>query len=332
MKKLLRVNGLDVIYTGADGRRKYAVRRAKMEIAVGETLGLVGESGCGKSSLAKAVMQFINPASGEIYLEDEDLRTLKKKRLKRLRPRFQMIFQDPVSSLNPKRTVGATLLLPANMVASPSVEERIRRVNALLEQVGLSSGIKSRFPSQLSGGQCQRVQIARALMTEPRLLVCDEPVSSLDVSTQAQIVHLLRTLQKTKSLSILFISHDLAVVKRVCDRIAVMYKGTICEDSPNRRLYSSPRHPYTRSLLDAVPSIERKWPEKFLPPQKNDPTGRRNPTACVFEPRCLYAKKLCREVEPELQEIGDDSRVACHFPLPVNTSLHPAPVPLATRQ
>ncbi|MBI1919630.1 MAG: ATP-binding cassette domain-containing protein [Geobacter sp.] len=313
---LLRVKDLTVEYPACRGRKVHAVSGVSFDLARRETLGLVGESGCGKSSLARAIMQLPKPTAGKVILDGDDLAACDPVRLRILRSRFQMIFQDPASSLNPSRTVGASIEAPLLAMGHHGREERTRQAKVMMAAVGLDPERHyGRRPHQLSGGQCQRVAIARALMTNPRLLVCDEPVSSLDVSVQAQILNLLREVRGEYGLSMLFIAHDLAVVKNIADRVAVMYLGRLCEVAQCEDFYRAPAHPYSMALLDAVP---RPDPRHLLPatgmlpgelPSAIDP-----PSGCRFRTRCRRAEALCAMECPELREIAPGHKVACHFP------------------
>ena len=317
---LLRVEELTVEYPASHGRKVHAVSGVSFALARGETLGLVGESGCGKSTLARAIMQLPGPTGGKVYLDGTELSALNRRELRRLRSSFQMIFQDPVASLNPIRSVGASIEAPLAAMGGTDAAGRRKRARELMSAVGLDpENHYGRRPFQLSGGQCQRASIARALMTHPRLLVCDEPVSSLDVSVQAQILNLLREIRGEFGLSMLFIAHDLAVVKNVCDRVAVMYLGRLCELAPCAGLYAAPAHPYTRALLDAVP-----WPDPRRspvepgllpgePPSVIDP-----PSGCRFRTRCPAANERCATLRPEMREISPGHLVACHYPLRAN--------------
>lgn len=316
-KPLLSVAELVVEFPAGRGRKVHAVSGVSFELARGETLGLVGESGCGKSSLARAIMHLPGPTAGRVILDGVELTALKSQSLRHMRSRFQMIFQDPVASLNPVRTVGESIEAPLRAMGLVNGAERMRRTKEMMAAVGLDPEQHyGRRPFQLSGGQCQRVSIARALMTDPQLLICDEPVSSLDVSVQAQIINLLREVKRRYGLAMLFISHDLAVVKNVCDRVAVMYLGRLCEMAPGAKLYAAPAHPYTRALLAAVPRPDPRHPPAetgMLPgelPSAIDP-----PSGCRFRPRCPRAEERCARVRPELRQIAPEHLVACHYPL-----------------
>ncbi|MCM3924321.1 ATP-binding cassette domain-containing protein, partial [Frankia sp. AiPs1] len=275
--RLLQVRDLVVEYPGPRGSTVRAVRGVSFSIRRGETLGLVGESGCGKSSTARAVMMLRRPTAGQVEFDGHDLARLPGRELRRVRPRLQMIFQDPASSLNPRRTV-------ADLVAEGLAVHRLpgspqRQVADALTAVGLDPAtIGPRRPFELSGGQCQRVALARVLVLRPELVVCDEPVSALDVSVQAQILNLLADTRRLRRLSLLFIAHDLAVVRQVSDRVGVMYLGRICEIAPVEKLYAQPRHPYTQALLAAVPSLDGAPPSSAAPPPPGAPAAEEPPS------------------------------------------------------
>ncbi len=312
--RILDVRNLVVEYPIGAGRTVQAVSGVSFEIGRGETLGLVGESGCGKSSLARAVMQCPGPASGRVIFCGEDLGDLDQNRLRSLRPGFQMIFQDAVAALNPSRSVGETLAMPLKITGKLSRSEHRRRVREMMTAVGLDPDTCDHRPFQFSGGQCQRIQIARALMTAPKLLVCDEPVSSLDVSVKAQIINLLEEMRQRYGLALLFISHDLAVVKNVCDRVAVMFLGKLCEVAPSENLYRTPAHPYTAALLGAIPrnnSVFIASPPNQLSSETPSPTD--PPSGCRYRTRCPKAQKHCQKEEPILKAIRPDHYAACHY-------------------
>lgn len=319
---LLSVNDLVVEYRGKDGTTVKAVSGVSIDLLAGETLGLVGESGCGKSSTARAILQLPRPNEGSVRIGDVELVTLKGQRLREQRPRIQAIFQDPTSSLNPRRSVGALVAEPARVWSDATRSEINKQVDEALLAVGLDpQSVRGRRATQLSGGQCQRISIARALMLKPQIIVCDEPVSALDVSVQAQILNLLTDLISAGSLSLLFISHDLAVVRNICDRVGVMYLGKLCEVGANESLFAAPAHPYTRALMAAAPHVEdvngtaseRERLVGEIPSPMNPPSG------CRFRTRCPLARARCAEEEPAMRPVGDDHFVACHFPLvPVN--------------
>ena len=291
----------------------HAVDDVSFEIARGETLALVGESGCGKSTVARMLVGLYRPTRGRILFDDQDLAEIEGARGTALRRRLQMIFQDPYASLNPRWTV-------ADIVAEPLrvhgiVRERAavsERVDELLQQVGLGGADAAKFPHQFSGGQRQRISIARALASQPEFLVCDEPTSALDVSVQAQVLNLMRELQRARGLTYLFISHNLAVVHHVSDRVGVMYLGRIVELAPKRTLFAQPRHPYTRMLLDAIPDIGMTGKAR-TPVSGEVPNPLNPPSGCAFHPRCPFANERCRSERPALLEGGDSAvRVACH--------------------
>ncbi|MEV0373669.1 oligopeptide/dipeptide ABC transporter ATP-binding protein [Streptomyces sp. NPDC050636] len=315
---LLSVRDLTMTFPG---RRRSAPVRAvdgiTFHVAAGETLGLVGESGCGKSTTGRTIVRLLEPTAGSITYDRRDISHLSQRELKPLRQDLQMVFQDPHSSLNPRQTVARIISDPLLVQGSSAADARKRAVE-LMELVGLIPEHIDRYPHEFSGGQAQRIGIARALATGPRLVVADEPVSALDVSVQAQIVNLMERLQRELGLAYLFIAHDLSVVKRVCDRVAVMYLGRIVEIGPKERVYAAPAHPYTRALLSAVPlpnpAAERARERITLlgdPPSPAAP-----PPGCTFHPRCPKAQEICRAGAPSLRNTapGTARQVACHFP------------------
>jgi peptide/nickel transport system ATP-binding protein len=314
---LLAIENLVVEFPMAGGKKAHAVSGVSFTISPGEILGLVGESGCGKSSLARAIMQVPPPTSGRVLLEGVDLTGARGRELRELRGRFRMVFQDPLASLNPVRSIGniiETALRYAGVVDGGEVR---RAAEDALLSVGLDPGqYYDRKPAQLSGGQCQRVCIARALTGQPQLLVCDEAVASLDVSIQAQIVNLLRDLRNDRGLSLLFISHDLAVVRNIADRVAVMYLGRVCEVASNGDFFNAPAHPYSRALIDAIPRPDPLRPGGISTLTGSElPSVLTPPSGCRFRTRCPQAQDLCAEVQPELREMSKGHLVACHFPL-----------------
>ncbi len=313
---VLRVEDLVVEYPVANGQTVHAVSGVSFEVVRGETLGLVGESGCGKSSVGQAVMCLPPPTSGSIVFENTNLTALSGKDLRPYRRRVQMVFQDPISSLNPRRAV-------ADIIAEPLViakeggdrDARAHSVSALMEAVGLTYETHGRRRAhELSGGQCQRVSIARALMLDPTLLICDEPVSSLDVSVQAQILNLLEDMKDRYGLTMIFISHDLAVVKNVSDRLAVMYLGKLCEIGPPQALYDAPRHPYTIRLIDSIPSPVQIRHRRAQETVDELPSALHPPSGCRFRTRCPRADQRCTDEEPQLRPAGPAHFVACHHP------------------
>jgi peptide/nickel transport system ATP-binding protein len=297
-----------------EGRKRQwlqAVDDVSFTIRRGETLGLVGESGCGKSTVARLLVGLHEPSSGEVRVEGKELASAMKGEGRR---RVQMIFQDPYASLNPRWRVGDIIAEPMRVADSRRAGDEVEgEVGRLLGLVGLSAADSSRYPHQFSGGQRQRISIARALASSPEFLVCDEPTSALDVSVQAQVLNLMRELQRARSLTYLFISHNLAVVHHVSDRVGVMYLGRLVEIAPKRALFSAPRHPYTRMLLDAIPDLAHPGRQR-TPVAGEVPNPLAPPGGCAFHPRCPHALARCREERPVAREHGrgDDDRVACH--------------------
>jgi oligopeptide/dipeptide ABC transporter ATP-binding protein len=296
----------------------HAVDGVSFDVMRGEALGIVGETGCGKTTTARLMMRLLEPTSGSIRFDGEEIATLPRRRLKPLRRKMQMIFQDPYSSLNPRKTVGAIIAEPFVIHGlEKGRQQRRQAVQGLMEQVGLNPEHYNRYPHEFSGGQRQRIGVARALALKPALVIADEPVSALDVSIQAQILNLLRDLQRDLGLTLVLIAHDLSVVRHMCDRVAVMYLGKVVELADNEALYSHPRHPYTGALLSAVPvpdphlsaSRQRQVPPGDVPSPTNPPQ------ACRFHPRCPKAQGVCSEVEPPLEPKGKGTVAACHFPL-----------------
>ena len=298
------------------GRRPLkAVDGVSVTIREGETLGLVGESGSGKSTLGRAVLRLIEPDTGEIIFDGEDIRRLDGEALRAKRRHMQIIFQDPLASLNPQMTIGQAIEDPLIIHNVGTTKERKERVMELLDIVGIGREFIDSFPHEFSGGQQQRVGIARALALNPKLIVCDEPVSALDVSIQAQIISLLEDLKERFRISYLFISHDLAVIKYISDMVAVMYLGKLMEVGPKGEIYGNPVHPYTRALLAAVPRIPRdgRPARRFASLQGEIPSPIDLPKGCRFKARCSFAVPACDEAEPEFKEVSPGHRVACHL-------------------
>ena len=324
---LLRIEDLVVEFpVGRTGLKVNAVSGISLDVLKGETLGLVGESGCGKSTTGRAIMQLPRPTSGSVQFEGNELTKMSGDAMREARTRMQMIFQDPISSLNPRRKVRQIVMEPLTIWKRGTDAERSAKVDSVLEEVGIDPVRAGESqPHQFSGGQCQRISIARSLVLDPSLIICDEPVSALDVSVQAQVLNLLEDLKREYGLTLIFIAHDLAVVKNISDRVAVMYLGKICEVAPSDALYREPAHHYTSVLLNSIPvpdpevaitktAIEGEPPSPVLPPP-----------GCRFNPRCPAAQDVCRIDEPQIREIGPGHFVACHFPnnIPVALSTKP---------
>ncbi len=321
---LLRVEDLVVEFpVGRTGLVVNAVSGISLDVRKGETLGLVGESGCGKSTTGRAIMQLPPPKSGSVLFEGKELTTLSTADMRRARTRMQMIFQDPISSLNPRRKVRDIVMEPLKIWGRSKDREKV--VDRLLEEVGIDPqrAGESR-PHQFSGGQCQRISIARSLVLDPSLIICDEPVSALDVSVQAQVLNLLEDLKAEHGLTLIFIAHDLAVVKNISDRVAVMYLGKLCEIAPSDDLYRAPMHPYTNVLLSSIPVPDPDAKVTSMEVVGEPPSPVLPPPGCRFHPRCPNATDLCRTTEPEICELAPNHYVACHHPM--NTQMVETPV------
>ena len=320
---LLRVEELVVEFPAPKGQKVHAVSNVSFDLVAGETLGIVGESGCGKSTTGRAVLQLPRPTSGKVLFEGVDLTGLKGEELRQVRPKMQVIFQDPISTLYPRRTVGELVAEPLALWRIGTPAERTERARQMLAEVSLDyDDVSWRRPYEFSIGQCQRISIARALVLNPRIIVCDEPVSALDVSVQAQILNLLEEMKERYGLTMIFISHDLAVVKNVSDRLMVMYLGKTCEVAAAESLYTAPAHPYTRALLMAAVVSSRavnRLPGAGLGAETEKetemPSPIRPPSGCRYRTRCPRASERCATEEPVMRKIGEDHFVACHFPI-----------------
>ena len=325
---VLKVEHLKKYYPirkGAFSREKAVVKACddvSFELNAGETLGIVGESGCGKTTTMQSVIRLIEPTGGTILLNGQDFRAMKGAELKQARQKIKLIFQDPYSSLNPRMTVKDIIAEPLDIAGvCKDKAERDRRVLETMEQVGLDPSYVNRYPHEFSGGQRQRIGIARAIILRPHVVVCDEPVSALDVSIQAKIINLLRQFQHDLGLAYIFISHDLGVVRHIADRVLVMYLGRVVEEGESRELFAHPLHPYTRALLDSVPRMDADGrPAAAL--QGDVPSPADPPSGCLFHTRCPYAKEVCSEKVPELRECSLGHKCACHFAgaLPLNAN------------
>jgi len=290
-----------------------AVDGIDLQVFPGETLGIVGESGCGKSTTGRSILRLLEPTSGEVWFDGKDLAKLPKEDMRRMRKDLQMIFQDPYASLNPRMTIKQILMesLMVHDIGTPA--ERLKTIEDIIEIVGLRKEHLNRHPHDFSGGQRQRIGIARALVVKPKLIIADEPVSALDVSIQSQVLNLLKDLRKEFNLTLMFISHDLSVVKHLCDRIAVMYLGRIVEIADKRTLFENPSHPYTRALLSAVPVAKPRQKRERILLTGDLPSPANPPSGCTFHPRCPYATDICKSKVPSLSDIGAGQLVSCHL-------------------
>ncbi len=312
----LVVDELVVEFPGDRGRTVHAVSGISFDVVAGETLGVVGESGCGKSSTGRAILQLPPPTSGRVVYRGTDLTGLGREAMRSMRHSLQMIFQDPVSSLNPRRTIGDLLREPLRVWGPSDRAAQDALMIQMLDAVGLDRSALEKRPHQFSGGQCQRIAIARALIVRPELIICDEPVSALDVSIQAQILGILRALKSEFQLTLVFISHDLAVVKNISDRVIVMYLGKICEVGDPTTVFGSPAHPYTSLLVTSSPAADPAAPvDDRVVEGVELPSPLSPPSGCRFRTRCPRADDVCATVEPTLTEVGSDQFVACHHPL-----------------
>lgn len=319
-RKILEVRNVKKYFPLGKGRYREgqphvkAVDDISFDLYEGETLGLVGESGCGKSTLGRTIIRLYEPTAGEVIFEGQDVAKLSRKQMRKLREEMQFIFQDPYSSLNPRMNVfnilAEPLLAHGKFKRGPELEAYVKD---LMDRCGLPSYYCYRYPHQFSGGQRQRIGIARSLALNPSFVICDEPVSALDVSIQSQIINLMKDMQKEKNISYIFISHDLSVVKHISDRVGVMYLGSMVELADKEVLYDNPQHPYTRALIAAIPIPDPNKRREMSVIQGEIPSNVNIPTGCKFHPRCPYAKDICREQEPEYREIGPRHYVRCHF-------------------
>jgi peptide/nickel transport system ATP-binding protein len=320
---ILRVEDLVMEFpVGHTGLKVHAVSGISFDVLRGETLGIVGESGCGKSTTGKAMMMLPKPTSGSVVFEGQELTSMRPAEMRAARTRMQMIFQDPISSLNPRRKVRDIVREPLAIWKRGTAQEQSTKVDALLEEVGIDPQRAAESQAhQFSGGQCQRISIARSLVLDPTLIICDEPVSALDVSVQAQVLNLLEDLKAKHGLTLVFIAHDLAVVKNISDRIQVMYLGKICEVAPSDHMYTSPAHHYTKVLLDSIPAPDPEIAVHQVAIQGEPPSPVAPPPGCRFNPRCDAADDRCRSEEPQLHEVGPGHYVACHHPLATPVSI-----------
>lgn len=320
MTPLLEVKDLKKHFPLSDGsllpKNKGSVKAVdgiSFSLEKGETLGLVGESGCGKSTAGRTILKLLEPTSGEILYKGESIINYKGEKLRKLRREMQLIFQDPYASLNPRMTVEQIIAEPMKVFGYPK-KVRKKRVGELLDVVGLSSYHRLRYPHEFSGGQRQRIGIARALALEPELIICDEPVSALDVSIQAQVINLLEDLQKEFQLTYIFIAHDLSVVNHISDRVAVMYLGEIVEISTADELYSNPKHPYTQALLSAIPEVNEEDKQERILLTGDLPSPSNPPSGCKFHTRCPFAEEICKQERPTIRTISENGhQVSCHL-------------------
>ncbi len=291
-----------------------AVDGVSFTLHQGETLGVVGESGCGKSTMGRTVLRLLEPTDGQVIFEGKDYTALSTKELRKSRCELQIIFQDPYASLDPRMTIGDIIAEPLDIQLKLSDKERMDRVLKMMERVGLNTRYVNRYPHEFSGGQRQRIGIARAMILDPKVVVCDEPVSALDVSIQAQVINLLKDLQEEMGMAYIFISHDFSVIKHISDRVAVMYLGHMVELADKNDLYQHPMHPYTEALLSAIPVPDRKHKKEKIVLEGDLPSPVNPPSGCVFHTRCPKAQEMCKTQVPELKDHGNGHFCACHFP------------------
>lgn len=291
-----------------------AVDGVSFTLNEGETLGVVGESGCGKSTMGRSVLRLLEPTGGQVLFNGVDYTALKDKELRDSRKDLQIIFQDPYASLDPRMTIGDIIAEPLDIQLKLPAKERMQRVLETMERAGLNTRFVNRYPHEFSGGQRQRIGIARAIVLNPKIMVCDEPVSALDVSIQAQVINLLMDLQKEMGMAYIFISHDLSVIKHISDRVAVMYLGHLVEIADKKDIYAHPMHPYTVALLSAIPVPDRKHKKEKIVLEGDLPSPANPPSGCVFHTRCYKAQDICKTEVPELKDCGNGHCCACHFP------------------
>lgn len=298
------------------GKKLYvkAVDGVSFTLNYGETLGVVGESGCGKSTMGRSVLRLLEPTEGQVIFEGKDYTALNKKELRKSRCELQIIFQDPYASLDPRMTIGDIIAEPLDIQLKLPEKERMERVLKMMERVGLNTRYVNRYPHEFSGGQRQRIGIARAMILNPKVVVCDEPVSALDVSIQAQVINLLKDLQEEMGMAYIFISHDFSVIKHISDRVAVMYLGRVVELADKNDLYRQPMHPYTAALLSAIPVPDRKHKKEKIVLEGDLPSPVNPPSGCVFHTRCYKAQEICKTQVPEQKDYGNGHYCACHFP------------------
>jgi len=318
MEKLVEVKNLKkwfLIGKSPLGKKEAirAVDDVSFYIKKKEVLGLVGESGCGKTTCGKVILRILEPTDGSIFFDGQEISHISRKEMLKFRKRMMIIYQDPFGSLDPRMTIGATIAEPMEVHKIGSKKEQEKRVIEIMEKVGLFSDQINRYPHEFSGGQRQRIGIARALATNPEFIVADECVSALDVSIQAQIINLLQDLQKEFGLTLLFVAHDLSVIKHICDRVAVMYLGKIVETAPKKELFNNPKHPYTQALLSAIPIPDPKLRKRGEILMGDVPSPINPPSGCRFHTRCPYVKAICKEEEPKLETSENTHRVACHL-------------------
>jgi oligopeptide/dipeptide ABC transporter ATP-binding protein len=319
MSTLLEVKGLKIYYPISSGLFNKTIGYVKavddvsFSVNEGETLGIVGESGCGKSTTGRAILRLTKPTEGDVIFQGQNLSALKGPGLRKIRRDMQIVFQDPYASLNPRMTVGSILEEPLKIHGLAAGTDRKRRVKELLDIVGLSEHHYNRYPHEFSGGQRQRIGIARALITKPKLIVADEPVSALDVSIQSQILNLMKDLQEQFKLTYMFISHDLSVVRHISDRVGVMYLGALVELAPKHKLYDNPQHPYTQALLSAVPHPNPRESRERIILSGDVPSPANPPSGCAFHTRCRYTMEKCKSERPVLKQISPDHWAACHL-------------------